>query len=146
MSDGTASYEPVAGVVVEDTLEDIENLTGTAFDDNLNGDEGVNVLNGVGGADILAGGNGADLFVLGDESGPFYAESGSADVADLTDFATGEDQIQLSGDISDYSFFTVGSSSLAIALDNGNGDFDFLGDDLIAFVGNGFEVTDLTFV
>ncbi len=147
LSEGTAIYEPAPGVVVEDTLDDIENLTGTNFNDQLIGDDGVNVINGFGGVDELTGGAAGDIFVLGDQSGAFYAETGTADVADIIDFVTGEDQIQLHGDISDYSFFTFGNTSFQIALDtNGNGDFDFIGDDIIAFVGNGFEASDLNFV
>ncbi|WP_304412194.1 alkaline phosphatase PhoX [Synechococcus sp. PCC 7336] len=144
---GTAFYEPAPDVLITDTLRSIENLTGTVFNDNLAGDARANILNGVGGADALTGGAGGDTFVLGDESGAFYAEAGTADVAELTDFATGEDRIQLSGSLSDYAFFSLGSGpATAIALDDGNGSFDFLGDELVAFVGNGFELTDLAFV
>ncbi|WP_017324270.1 choice-of-anchor I family protein [Synechococcus sp. PCC 7336] len=144
---GTAFYEPAPDVLITDTLRSIENLTGTVFNDNLAGDARANILNGVGGADALTGGAGGDTFVLGDESGAFYAEAGTADVAELTDFATGEDRIQLSGSLGDYAFFSLGSGpATAIALDDGNGSFDFLGDELVAFVGNGFELTDLAFV
>ena len=48
-----------------DQLTDIENLTGSAFDDILSGDAGNNVLSGVSGDDIIAGGRGNDLLIGG---------------------------------------------------------------------------------
>ena len=43
-----------------DTIDNFENATGSAHDDNLNGDEGVNTLKGLAGDDELIGGTGAD--------------------------------------------------------------------------------------
>ena len=43
-----------------DTLINIENLTGSIYDDNLTGDGGANTLSGGAGADTLIGGAGAD--------------------------------------------------------------------------------------
>lgn len=147
LEDGTATYEPAPDVKVTDTLENIENVTGTAFNDSLTGDASANVLNGLGGTDELTGGGDGDTFILGDETGTFYTESGTTDVANINDFVSGEDVIQLAGSIDDYSFFGIGeSSSFAIALDDGNGTFDFLNDDLIAFVDDGFTESDLVFV
>jgi Ca2+-binding RTX toxin-like protein len=70
----TASYGgSSAGVVVSllsdtayggdadgDELNSIENLTGSAYGDNLYGNDSANVLNGMGGADALKGFGGAD--------------------------------------------------------------------------------------
>jgi len=44
-----------------DTLSGIENLTGSAFDDMLTGDDGANFLIGNAGNDVLAGGAGNDM-------------------------------------------------------------------------------------
>jgi Ca2+-binding RTX toxin-like protein len=70
-----------------DRLYNIENLTGTEFDDQLTGTNGANVLRGLGGndringgggndaldggigADILTGGAGIDSFIFGDLTG-----------------------------------------------------------------------------
>ena len=61
---GTASYGPV-----NETFTGIENLTGSANDDNLTGNDSDNVIdgglgndtiNGLGGNDVLLGGSGAD--------------------------------------------------------------------------------------
>ena len=76
----TASYEGSStGVVVSlitdsaaygdaqgDTLDSIENLTGSRHADNLIGDNGANVLNGLGGDDTLKGYGGADTLNGGD--------------------------------------------------------------------------------
>lgn len=49
-------------------FRDIENLTGTKFNDNLAGSDGMNVLTGGKGVDVLTGGKGLDsfAFVVGD--------------------------------------------------------------------------------
>ncbi|MBX9845800.1 MAG: hypothetical protein K2Z80_28750 [Xanthobacteraceae bacterium] len=81
----TASYQgATAGVTVDlaisaaqntqgagtDTLSNIENLTGSLFDDQLNGSSGANVLTGLGGNDVLDGRAGADTMIggLGDDT------------------------------------------------------------------------------
>ena len=98
----TASYsQSSAGVSVElgtgtgfggdahgDTLTDIENLSGSFYDDQLQGDDGDNELSGENGADILKGFGGADkLFggkdgediLIGGEGGDFLRGGGDAD-------------------------------------------------------------------
>ena len=76
----TASYEtsPAAVVVslasglatggdaTGDELYYIENLTGSAHGDTLDGDDGSNALNGMGGIDTLRGGGGPDYIYGGD--------------------------------------------------------------------------------
>ncbi|MEP7301797.1 MAG: hypothetical protein ABI699_09740 [Caldimonas sp.] len=49
-----------------DTLIDIENLAGSAFDDTLIGNAGDNILDGHGGADSMTGGEGSDTYVVTD--------------------------------------------------------------------------------
>lgn len=48
-----------------DTLRNVENLTGSNFNDTLTGSTGANVLDGGTGADKLSGGAGNDTYVLG---------------------------------------------------------------------------------
>jgi Ca2+-binding RTX toxin-like protein len=50
----------LGGTAQGDTLTDTENVTGSAFDDTLTGDDEGNVLSGAGGIDVLKGGGGTD--------------------------------------------------------------------------------------
>ncbi|MGH7003251.1 MAG: calcium-binding protein, partial [Alphaproteobacteria bacterium] len=60
-ADGSGSGSDAEG----DILRDIENITGSAFSDTLNGNEGDNVLEGLAGADTLNGGSGKDTLLGG---------------------------------------------------------------------------------
>ena len=57
---GAAVYEVAPGVIVRDTLVDIENLTGSDLGDNLAGDDNANILDGGKGNDSLDGRDGND--------------------------------------------------------------------------------------
>ena len=57
-----------------DTLLNIENLTGSAYNDSLTGNAGNNALNGGVGADTLAGGAGDDSYTV-DNAGDVVAEN-----------------------------------------------------------------------
>ncbi|MEO1799552.1 MAG: alkaline phosphatase PhoX [Cyanobacteria bacterium J06629_2] len=147
LAEGTAAYETASGTVSVDALISIENLTGSTSSDSLVGDDGDNTLSGLGGIDTITGGAGADTFVLGDESGVSFATDGFDDFADITDFVSGEDTIQLSGSLEDYSFAdNAGIAGGIIALDNGNGSFEFNDDDIIAFSAGEIDTSDIVFV
>lgn len=69
-----ASYEDGdndAGV--EDTLFNIENVTGSIYDDTLIGDNNNNVLRGDAGTDMIMGGGGDDELHAGDGTGVLWA-------------------------------------------------------------------------
>jgi Ca2+-binding RTX toxin-like protein len=107
-------------------------LIGGNGNDDVNGGGGNDILNGVGselGAndfDILRGGSGADVFVLGEQFGVrYYIGAGSANIAD---FATGVDKIQLAGAIGQYTF---GASNTEIFAINNPG--DLIGKTNVAF-------------
>jgi uncharacterized delta-60 repeat protein len=70
-----------------DTLRNIENLTGSRFDDNLTGDLGNNVLNGGAGPDVMIGGNGSDTYVV-DNVGDFVRETNADTVTGGVDTVT----------------------------------------------------------
>ena len=81
-------------------------LYGGAGTDTLTGESGNDILRGYGGAaeyDVLAGGAGSDAFDLGNSSGVFYVGEG---YATITDFSSVDDQIILSGDLSQYTVQT----------------------------------------
>ncbi len=62
----TSSSQPGGGHAAGDTLTGIENVTGSTFDDSLDGDGNANVLAGGAGNDSLFGSLGADVLDGGD--------------------------------------------------------------------------------
>jgi len=64
-----------------DSLISIENLTGTAYNDSLNGTNGANVLDGGDGHDLLFGRSGDDV-MIGGNGDDFLRGSEGADVMD----------------------------------------------------------------
>ena len=112
----TASYEHSATAVFAslidpslntndaagDTYSNIQNLLGTAFNDEITGDAGDNVLSGAGGDDLITGGAGVDKLFGGDgddtliDDGVGLVElNGGAgnDIIRLTNFDTAVDTI-----------------------------------------------------
>lgn len=77
-SGGTASF---------DKLSEIENLSGSSYDDILEGDENANALYGEGGNDVLKGGGGSDKLFGG--AGDDILSSDA--LGDLIDGGTGTD-------------------------------------------------------
>jgi Ca2+-binding RTX toxin-like protein len=69
-----------------DTLLNFENLTGSAFNDTLQGNSSANLLKGGAGADKLTGGTGTDTFV-------FNSKTGSDTI---TDFLSATDKLKFS--------------------------------------------------
>ncbi|NEQ85680.1 MAG: hypothetical protein F6K26_37910, partial [Moorea sp. SIO2I5] len=100
-------------------------LTGGAGNDNITGAGGNDTIVGVNPngnnpgineRDTLTGGAGADTFVLGDSSNPYYVDGGGFpglnDFAQITDFQSGTDKIQLHGDINDYDINFIHNSGI----------------------------------
>ena len=56
----------ISGIALGDSYENVENLTGSSFNDELIGNSEKNTLNGSSGDDILEGGIGADTLIGGD--------------------------------------------------------------------------------
>lgn len=111
--EGVAAYlwsgRGVAGDAEGDIFVDIENLTGSAFDDLLAGDDGVHRLSGGDGDDTLIGREGADTLVGGDGDDVMHGgdgadyfvfnhEPGAADtISDIEAGVSGADTIRLNG-------------------------------------------------
>nr|WP_285803656.1 VCBS domain-containing protein [Ponticoccus alexandrii] len=76
---------------IGDTYSSIENLTGSAFNDILNGDSGANVLSGMDGNDILRGREGADVLNGGEgsDTADYLGSAGFVNVSLLTGYAGG---------------------------------------------------------
>ncbi len=99
-----------------DTLQGVENATGSAFDDLLTGDGGSNILIGNAGQDRLFGGGGADQLVggLGDD-----LLSGGAG-GDIVDGGEGSDTLLMPGLSRDYSVLRLNGQTYVA----GQGDID----------------------
>ncbi|MCT7985655.1 GDSL-type esterase/lipase family protein, partial [Laspinema sp. A4] len=69
----------------EETLSDVQNIIGSAYDDTLMGDDQSNVIRGDGGNDWLIGGGGEDTFILAPGEG----------TNTIADFESGIDRIGL---------------------------------------------------
>lgn len=101
---GTPNADKIVGSAANNRLDGgggNDSLTGGAGDDTLIGGDGADTLlgtnasaRGIGERDILTGGVGGDRFILGNGSGSYYKAAGNGDLAQITDFFSG-DQIQL---------------------------------------------------
>jgi Ca2+-binding RTX toxin-like protein len=80
------------GDAAGDSLSNIENLTGSAYNDTLTGDAGANVLSGGAGNDALSGGGGSDSFIYyvgdGNDTVTGGAAGGWTDTINLNDGST----------------------------------------------------------
>jgi VCBS repeat-containing protein len=101
-------------LVLNDTYNSIENLSGGAAADVLIGDGNSNVLQGGAGADVLYGGGGADRFV--------YASASDSSLTTgydtIADFQTGVDTLDLSAlhiDASQVLIQSAGNSTVVYA-------------------------------
>ncbi|ATQ70597.1 calcium-binding protein [Methylosinus trichosporium] len=84
---GATNATVMVGGVVEDTVRNIENVTGGAGADTLVGDSSANLLSGGGGDDVLTGAGGADRLTGGSGSDTFvFAPAFGQDI--ITDFSS----------------------------------------------------------
>ena len=103
------------GAAGRDQLRNIENLVGSAYDDELSGNGLVNVLDGAAGDDLLFGGGRADTFVF---------KTGSGDDT-IGDFSSGEgDLIDVAAygfaTLADFEDFRFDGSDTIVQLDSNN--------------------------
>jgi Ca2+-binding RTX toxin-like protein len=112
-----------------DSLTNIEDLIGTAFDDTLTGDSGANRIYGGDGQDIISGGDGNDELYGENDNDELYGDSGD-------DFLVGglgigntiTDQIDGGEGIDTVSYYTS-TTRVSANLGNGTGtEGDALGD------------------
>lgn len=135
LSTGSASGGDAQG----DTYFNFENVSGSAFNDSLTGDEGDNVLvggagddalSGAGGADILRGGAGSDILTGGVGKDLLYG-GGGADkfvFTDLTDSSVSRDNQDVIMDFSERQKDKIDLSALdANAAVAGDQAFHFIG-------------------
>jgi Ca2+-binding RTX toxin-like protein len=86
---GTTNATATVAGVAEDTIRNVENVTGGSGADTLTGDGFANILNGGAGNDIIRGGGGADTLIGGRGSDSLNGNSGSDTVDYSKDAASG---------------------------------------------------------
>ncbi len=122
-----ATGEGSGGEAEGDRLSNIENLTGSAFADNLTGDDGTNQLAGLAGNDTLeavraaAGGAGDDVFR--------FATGAGSDT--LTDFGTGSDRLEFTGGL----FVNLAAVQAAATETSGNLEIELSDTDTLTLAG-----------
>lgn len=121
------------GTIIENAIGGSERdyLVGNDVDNGLTGNGGNDVLNGLGGNDTLTGGEGADSFVID--------QVGGMDM--LTDFTSGEDQIDLSAFGIDASAVTFEADRILVDIDG-----DSVADLGVITQGDAIQATDILFV
>ncbi|MEM1395428.1 MAG: GDSL-type esterase/lipase family protein, partial [Cyanobacteria bacterium P01_H01_bin.150] len=80
----------------QDTLINIDNLVGTAYNDELRGNAGNNIIEGGAGDDLMVGNQGEDTLCGGTGRDTFVLTAGQG-TDTITDFSVNEDSLQLSG-------------------------------------------------
>lgn len=114
LADGTAQDE----YDNTDTLQNIENVRGTNFDDTLVGDSGNNYLEGRDGEDTLNGGDGDDTLVGGDDD-DYLNPGDNAQGYDRVNAGRGDDTIEFSDAV--FGYFDIDhfglSGPLAVDID-----------------------------
>ena len=79
------------------TVSDVEDVLGTAFDDVITGNENANILSGGAGSDLIDGGAGADRLIGGDGDDIFIVDDALDEVIEFLE--GGEDEVRTSLDV-----------------------------------------------
>ena len=104
-----------AGHAFNDTLVDIENIFGSAFNDVITGDDGINDLNGYNGNDRLNGGLGDDVLTGGSGNDRFVFTDLAFGQDTITDFTNGQDKLDFTAlglTASDFTITQVGNDTM----------------------------------
>lgn len=110
----TGGVEASGGHATGDTLDGIENLRGSDYDDLLEGDAEVNIIEGGAGDDMLYGGAGADTLEGGTGDDIVQGGAGNDDISggagvDILNGGQGDDQ--MSGGAGDDVFFVQSAAN-----------------------------------
>ncbi len=94
-------YSGLVSTTTTDTLTNIENVTGSAFDDTITGNESANFLEGGAGSDTINGGAGNDLLVGGSGDGSLAGGAGDDTIdggagADTATYASAQSAVTVS--------------------------------------------------
>jgi len=132
----TGAVASIAQVVggTDDTLTSIENITASAGDDSLIGDDEDNTFQALGGDDTLDGGDGRDQLSGGAGDDSFIASDGQNTYDGGADTDT-VDYSSLSG-ITSIDATLAGTSTTTITVSGGSNDFAVAVENLIGSTGN----------
>ncbi|MEZ8321864.1 M10 family metallopeptidase C-terminal domain-containing protein, partial [Vibrio splendidus] len=114
---------------ISDNVQDFDQSRANDKDDTLSGGEGDDILYGQGGDDTLIGGLGNDILVGGDGDDLFQwvDQPFQGDVDTITDFALGEDHLDISQLLPTENNMSDLLEHIAIEkVDNGGGDKDLV--------------------
>lgn len=92
--DGYVDSNPLSP---DDSLNGIENVTGSAFNDSLTGDAGANMLQGGAGNDTLKGDGGADVFKYSFD----FTQGGGGETSSFTEFFAAHGGSVINGEVAD---------------------------------------------
>jgi Ca2+-binding RTX toxin-like protein len=114
----------------DDTIVNVENVTGTSGDDTITGDSadntivggaGADTLTGGAGADTLTGGDGEDIFVVGASATDVVtyagADTDASNIEAIIDFVVADDTIQITDTVT-FAGLTMaaGTSSATVSI------------------------------
>jgi len=114
---GTANNDVIRGGSAASTLTGNagnDSIVAGAGNDSLSGGDGADTMEGGAGRDTLTGGSGADYFQFGTANTSTVVQSSSAAPDTITDFLSGTDKIQITGQT--VSAFLGNYTSLSAAL------------------------------
>jgi Ca2+-binding RTX toxin-like protein len=114
---GTANNDVIRGGSAASTLTGNagnDSIVAGAGNDSLSGGDGADTMEGGAGRDTLTGGSGADYFQFGTANTSTVVQSSSAAADTITDFLSGTDKIQITGQT--VSAFLGNYTSLQAAL------------------------------
>lgn len=118
---GASSAPGMGGTAAGDVVTNIENVTGSGFNDTLTGNDlgnvlsglaGADLINGGGGADLLYGGLGADTLTGGDGADVFKYAALSERGDHVTDFTRGVDLMQIAA--SGFAGLSTGTANVQL--------------------------------
>jgi Ca2+-binding RTX toxin-like protein len=91
---GVDEYDAAGNYLSSDFLQNIENLTGSAFDDTLVGNSGDNLIQGLGGNDTILGNGGNDTVIGGDGSDIMRGDTATSVGNDVLIGGDGDDHMR----------------------------------------------------
>ena len=97
-----------AGEAAGDTVDSIENVWGSPFDDYIIGDEITNLIRGDDGDDTLVGGAGDDVLIGGNGADLFVFNAGD-DVDRINGFTIGLDLVRIASGAIEFAELILGS-------------------------------------